>query len=316
MTSGNRWGFCPLVALVASSALVVAACGWEVLPIGSQQDHGSQGGVTAGSGQTDTPAAGAAAGGGDPGSGGHATGGADVDTPSTGGAAVGGSSSGARSPTGGTPSGGASTGGRGTGGGSMATGGADTGGVPGTGGRGSGGSDDPSTGGRDAGLAGTTGEGGSFVQGGSGGSGNSAGQTGLAGTGGSSGGTGGAGGSAGAPACEEIGDLSCDTDGDCCLVLDECWASLVLVTSTYAAQMQACFAATPPGSTCPSCIPAAVQTWCDNGQCVGQVQTISGAEDPLTEPHCGRIDVSGAAGSGSGPVPAPAGAPLRKFGCG
>jgi hypothetical protein len=305
MTSGRRWGTRSALTLVAASTWVLAACGWKVLPIGSQEDDESARGATAGQGQADTPAAGSAATGGqanDPGSGGR--GGTGIETPtggSAGGTSPGSGGRGGGAATGGViATGGASTGGRGSGGNSV-TGGGDSGGNPGTGGT------EPATGGN-------AGEGGAVEQGGSGGSGNSAGQAGS--PSGGSGGTGGVdaeGGSAGAPACEQIGDLSCETDDDCCLVLDQCAASLALVTRSYAEEMSACFAEIPP-DMCPSCTPAAVQTWCDNGQCVGQVQVDAGGQDPLREPHCGRLDVAGAAGDG--PTLAPAGAPLRKFGCG
>jgi hypothetical protein len=175
--------------------------------------------------------------------------------------------------TGGNPGsgGGQGTGGKNASGGSQGTGGqAGSGGAQGSGGLGG-------SGGTTA-LAGSTGGGGTTASGGGAGSGGVA----------IDGGPGLDGGLDGAPACSVSSDLACKSDGDCCLIFNECWDHLLLVGKSQVDDAKACLD-TKDKTWCTSCCPPVVETWCEAGQCVASI-----VRTGCGEAHCGRLSAQDA----------------------
>jgi hypothetical protein len=123
-------------------------------------------------------------------------------------------------------------------------------------------------------------------RGGSGGGAGEAGSLGFAGSAGSAGSAGRAG-----AACEGDADawsaiiaapVGCDTDEDCCVVVNPCLAEAQVVHADAFGVAQAAWPYCE--EDCTDCIAPAIIVACDNGQCVGSV-ALDGEEQGAS--HCG-----------------------------
>jgi hypothetical protein len=172
----------------------------------------------------------------------------------------------------------------------------------GSAGVGAGGDGMPGLGGSSPGLGGKPGAGGIAALGGAPGFGGSSG--GVTGTGGVTG-VGGTGvdagavpvdaGSDGAEPCSPYSKShECKSDGDCCLIFDQCYVDLYLVAKADVETAQACFQ-TRDKFWCTSCCPPVVDTWCQDGQCVAAAVSKS-----CGAPHCGRLSSQDAGSASTG----------------
>jgi len=85
-------------------------------------------------------------------------------------------------------------------------------------------------------------------------------------------------------------NLTCRTDGDCCIEVEGCMARAYLYSIAPGASAPPIIAPVPPGTMCLPCIPPAVQVRCDNGQCVGEkLSTMYSGR--LIQSHCGTVDL-------------------------
>jgi hypothetical protein len=111
-----------------------------------------------------------------------------------------------------------------------------------------------------------------------------------------------AGGVAGAAQAGSAGavepDFKCQSDDDCCAVVDNCYNTMTVVGLPYKAATEARIAAYPPTTMCNSCIPPQVQVTCLNGLCLGY-KAGSGTTWPgsgLSGTHCGVLSTGGTSG--------------------
>jgi hypothetical protein len=118
-------------------------------------------------------------------------------------------------------------------------------------------------------------------------------------------------------------DLSCQSDNDCCVVLDDCQVALYLVGASQRAQMEAYLKALDR-KMCTSCMAPNVQVACTNGQCTGTElgTNLNWPPTGLGATHCGKLPVGTGGTTGAPPEPTPvpasepdASTPVTVFGC-
>jgi hypothetical protein len=101
-------------------------------------------------------------------------------------------------------------------------------------------------------------------------------------------------------------DLACQSDADCCVVVDTCVSNALVVSATDRAEVEGLLAEADDG-VCTRCIAPAVQVRCDAGTCVGESLPFSddATYAELSKTHCGSL-----------PLPQSSGAQMKVFGCG
>jgi hypothetical protein len=78
------------------------------------------------------------------------------------------------------------------------------------------------------------------------------------------------------------GDVSCNTDSDCCVAIDTCHSIAYVVHSGDTLQI--------PQNGCNFCIAPAVQVWCSGGKCQNMVvPTSANPDQQLLVNHCGYV---------------------------
>ena len=110
---------------------------------------------------------------------------------------------------------------------------------------------------------------------------------------------------------------ACESDGDCCVVVDACSASAYVVAADdFDRAASLADEASQPGplTACSRCIAPAVEVLCVEGACTGVVADGVNAADALG-PHCGSVGALGAV-AGDGGVDVDDEDGVRVLGCG
>jgi len=95
------------------------------------------------------------------------------------------------------------------------------------------------------------------------------------------------------PADFADGNVACDTDADCCVVVNDCANQAYVVGIDDKDKVAALVAiAEQDRSRCTGCIAPAVEVTCENAKCVGSLVEFTASSQPderLFQDHCGTI---------------------------
>jgi len=85
------------------------------------------------------------------------------------------------------------------------------------------------------------------------------------------------------------GDVSCNSDSDCCVAVDTCHSVAYVVHAGDSLQI--------PQTDCNLCLAPPVQVWCESGKCQSAVLPFSSDTEGLMGDHCGSVALPGDAGA-------------------
>jgi len=88
------------------------------------------------------------------------------------------------------------------------------------------------------------------------------------------------------------GDVSCNSDSDCCVAVDTCHSIAYVVHAGDALDL--------PQTGCNFCVAPAVEVWCSGGKCQSAVLPVSAQITPYNNDHCGPFALDGGTPSDSG----------------